>query len=125
MRKTIAILILITAISSCSDSDTFEDIEDNGGTVAPPPSVTDATYSDNVKTIIDGNCVSCHSSGGAASFRPLTTFAEVKAAVEDRGLLDRIQKQTGQSGIMPQGGRMSQSNIDLVVKWSTDGLKEN
>jgi uncharacterized membrane protein len=125
MRKTIAILILITAISSCSDSDTFEDIEDNGGTVVPPPSVTDATYSDNVKTIIDGNCVSCHSSGGAASFRPLTTFTEVKAAVENKDLLGRIQKQTGQSGIMPQGGRMSQSNIDLVVKWSTDGLKEN
>jgi len=78
-----------------------------------------------VKTIIDGNCVSCHSSGGTASFRPLTTFAEVKAAVENSGLLGRIQKQTGQSGIMPQGGRMSQSNIDLVVKWNTDGLKEN
>lgn len=125
MKKTIAFLIIVAGLSSCSDSDSFQDIETPPGTVLPPPSTSTTTYSADVKSIIDGNCVSCHSSGGAASFRPFTTYAEVKAAVENSGLLNRIQLQSGEQGLMPQGGRMSQTKIDLVVKWNTNGLKEN
>lgn len=133
MKKTIALTILLAAFASCSDSDTYQDIEKPTDPVTTPGTGTDpgtqpavaATYTKNVKSIIDANCVSCHSSGRAASFRPLTTYAEVKTAVESAGLLNRIQLQNGQQGIMPQGGRMSQANIDLIVKWNTDGLKEN
>lgn len=133
MKKLTVITILLLSLTGCSDSDTFEDVETtpttgtNPGTGTTPGTDPTASisYSKNVKAIIDGNCISCHSSGRAASFRPLTTYAEVKAAVENAGLLNRIQLQSGQQGLMPQGGRMSQANIDLVVKWNTDGLKEN
>jgi uncharacterized membrane protein len=127
MKKTIALTILLVSLASCSDSDTYQDISTpptTPGTGTPPPATT-ISYTKNVKSIIDGNCISCHSSGRSASFRPLTTYAEVKAAVESAGLLGRIQLQSGQQGLMPQGGRMSQTNIDLIVKWNTDGLKEN
>jgi uncharacterized membrane protein len=126
MKKTIALTILLAALTSCSSSDTYEDVA--GPPTTPVTGTTPATtisYTKNVKSIIDGNCVSCHSSGRSAAFRPLTTYAEVKAAVESAGLLNRIQLQSGQQGLMPQGGRMSQANIDLIVKWNTDGLKEN
>lgn len=126
MKKAIALTILLATLTSCSDSDTYEDVTtppDTPGTGTPP--ATTISYTKNVKSIIDGNCVSCHSSGRSAAFRPLTTYAEVKAAVESAGLLNRIQLQSGQQGLMPQGGRMSQTNIDLIVKWNTDGLKEN
>lgn len=127
MKKAIALTILLAALTSCGDSDTIQDIE------TPPPGTgtpdTDPTttisYTKNVKSIVDANCISCHSSGKSAAFRPLTTYAEVKAAVENTNLLSRIQLQSGQQGLMPQGGRMSQTNIDLIVKWNTDGLKEN
>ncbi|BDU26206.1 MULTISPECIES: cytochrome c [unclassified Flavobacterium] len=122
MKKTILLTILLAALASCSDSDTVQDIETP---TTPTNPTTSITYSKNVKSIIDANCISCHSSGRSAAFRPLTTFAEVKAAVENSGLLNRIQLQNGQQGLMPQGGRMSQANIDLIVKWNTDGLKEN
>lgn len=122
MKKTILLTILLAALASCSDSDTVQDIETP---TTPTNPTTLITYSKNVKSIIDANCISCHSSGRSAAFRPLTTFAEVKAAVENSGLLNRIQLQNGQQGLMPQGGRMSQANIDLIVKWNTDGLKEN
>jgi mono/diheme cytochrome c family protein len=128
MKKLIALTILLAAFTSCSDSDTFQDIEtvtDPGtGTPGTDP-VTTFSYTKNAKSIIDANCIGCHQSGRSASFRPLTTYAEVKAAVENAGLLNRIQLQTGQQGIMPQAGRMSQANIDIIVKWNTDGLKEN
>ena len=48
-------------------------------------------YSENVKPIIDNNCISCHgatpSNGAPMS---LVTYAQVKEAVQNRGLLDRI-----------------------------------
>ena len=126
MKKLIALAILLAAFTSCSDSDTYEDVETPPGTGTPGTDpVTTISYAKNVKSIIDGNCIGCHQAGRSASFRPLTTYAEVKAAVENAGLLGRIQLQNGEQGIMPQGGRMSQANIDLIVKWNTDGLKEN
>jgi uncharacterized membrane protein len=132
MKKLIAITILLFALTSCSDADTYQDIETPPGAVTPPGTGTPGTdpvvatsYTKNVKSIIDGNCTGCHQAGRSAGFRPLTTYAEVKAAVENAGLLNRIQLQTGQQGIMPQAGRMSQANIDVIIKWNTDGLKEN
>jgi uncharacterized membrane protein len=127
MKKAFALTILLASLASCSDSDTYQDVSTPTTTTPETgtPTATTISYTKNVKSIIDGNCVSCHSSGRSASFRPLTTYAEVKAAVESAGLLSRIQLQSGQQGLMPQGGRMSQTNIDLIVKWNTDGLKEN
>ncbi len=130
MKKANALIILLAAFTSCSDSDTYQDIETPPTTGNPNPNpnpepAVALTYSKNVKSIIDANCIACHQSGRSAGFRPLTTYAEVKAAVETAGLLGRIQLQSGQQGLMPQGGRMSQANIDIVVKWNTDGLKEN
>lgn len=132
MKKLIALTILLAALTSCSDSDTYQEIETpTPGTVTPPDPgtptqpVTTTNYNTNVKSIIDANCIGCHQSGRSAGFRPLTTFTEVKAAVENAGLLNRIQLQNGQQGLMPQGGRMSQANIDLILKWNTDGLREN
>jgi len=126
MKKTILLTILLAVFASCSDSDTVQDIETPPTTPTNPTNPTTAvTYNKDVKSIIDANCISCHSSGRSAAFRPLTTFAQVKAAVESAGLLNRIQLQNGQQGLMPQGGRMAQANIDLIVKWNTDGLKEN
>ncbi|WP_281233863.1 cytochrome c [Flavobacterium gelatinilyticum] len=130
MKKVLALTILMAIFTSCSDSDTYQEIETPPTTGTPDPDpnpepATAVTYTKNVKSIIDANCIGCHQSGRSAGFRPLTTYAEVKAAVENANLLGRIQLQTGQQGIMPQGGRMSQTNIDLIVKWNTDGLKEN
>ncbi|MEP6806209.1 MAG: cytochrome c, partial [Flavobacterium sp.] len=123
MKKLIAFTILLAALTSCSDSDTFQDIETPPDTVIPPGPGTPTpepvaafSYTKNAKSIIDANCIGCHQNGRSAGFRPLTTYAEVKAAVESAGLLNRIQLQTGQQGIMPQAGRMSQANIDVIVK---------
>ncbi|MCC9065969.1 cytochrome c [Flavobacterium piscisymbiosum] len=132
MKKIIALTFLLAAFASCSDSDTYQDIETPPDTVTPPgPGTPDPdpvatfSYTKNAKAVIDANCIGCHQSGRSAGFRPLTTYAEVKSAVENAGLLNRIQLQSGQQGIMPQAGRMSQANIDIIVKWNTDGLKEN
>lgn len=83
-------------------------------------------YSSDIKPIIDNNCISCHgatpSNGAPMS---LVTYAQVKEAVQNRGLLDRISRTQGAPGMMPfLGPRLPQSTIDLIVDWNTDGLME-
>ncbi len=89
------------------------------------PLPTLVTYND-VKSIINNNCISCHSNppiNGAPI--PLTTYSEVKTAVENNSLLDRIAKQAGESGAMPAGGpRLPQNQIEQMIQWLTDGLLE-
>ncbi|WP_281233086.1 cytochrome c [Flavobacterium gelatinilyticum] len=122
MKKLLALSILLAVFASCGDADTYEDIENKSEVPDPGTDPVAMTYTKNVKPIIDANCIGCHRAG---SSRALTTYAQVKASVESGALLARIQLQTGQQGIMPQAGRMAQTNIDVIVKWNADGLKEN
>ncbi len=84
------------------------------------------TYKQNVKSIIDNNCISCHAAtprNGAPM--SLVTYAQVKNAIQNRGLLNRISLNNGNSLLMPQGGpRLPQNTIDIVAKWQQDGLLE-
>jgi len=105
-------LVIITV--SC-DSRTYEEIS---GPVNIPQTVK---FSQDVKPIIDQNCVVCHSPGGASSFFPLTDYGLVKSAVDE--ILDRIQRPKGDPLKMPQGGSLSQTNIEIIRKWKADGLQ--
>lgn len=84
------------------------------------------TYEDNIKSIIDTNCIFCHSNppvNGAPM--SLITFDDVKNAVENRGLIDRISS-TDAGFVMPFGGpRLPQNLINLVIQWEQEGLLEN
>ena len=84
------------------------------------------TYSNAVKSIIDNNCIFCHSNppeNGASM--PLLTYDQVKAAVENRDLIERISSED-LGFVMPFGGpRLPQNLIDLVIQWEEEGLLEN
>ena len=88
--------------------------------------IENVTYQD-VKGTFDANCNVCHSNptqNGAPM--PLVNYQNVKQAVLDRDLLDRISRQEGENGLMPFGGpRLPQSTIDLIFQWNADGLLEN
>jgi uncharacterized membrane protein len=75
-----------------------------------------------VKTIIQNNCLSCHSSTGTWAGRPVafdsdSAIAEqsafIKAAVADP--VTFINKR------MPQGGELPAGDIDIIVKWFNKG----
>lgn len=122
MKKNI-LLISVFAIgtvlvSSCSN-DSSDDLSGIDG-------LDEVTYTNTVKSIIDNNCISCHAAtpiNGAPM--SLTTYENVKQAVLERGLLDRISRAQGAQGMMPSGGtRLPQAVIDQVFAWSTQGLNE-
>lgn len=116
--KKYLILLLVVALCSC-ESTTYDELQESetiSGTV---------TYNSHIKPIINANCISCHSEGGVSGFRPLGTYEQLKEAVLTTNLLDRIQRQNGEPGQMPQTGRMPQANIDLILQWNEEGLPEN
>ena len=118
--KTLFIALLCSSIFvGCTD--------DNPGTLMDnSPIVGSTTYNQNVKSIIDNNCVVCHAAvpkNGAPM--SLVTYDQVKQAVLSRGLLTRISLENGNSSLMPNGGpRLPQATIDIIVKWEKDGLLE-
>jgi hypothetical protein len=120
MKKlTLLSVLLITIFFSCSynsEEDLTEEIiiEDL------------VDYDNDIKTIIDSNCISCHSNppiNGAPI--ALTTFNEVKSAVENNNLIGRISTDDLGS-VMPSGGpRLPQNIINLVIQWEQEGFLEN
>lgn len=88
--------------------------------------IDQVTYTNTVKSTIDHNCIVCHSStpqfGAPMS---LVTYEQVKDAVLNRGLLNRISLDQGAIGMMPNGGtRLPQAVIDQIFEWNTQGLNE-
>lgn len=82
------------------------------------------TYFPKVKAIIQANCISCHSSNGDWQGRPVALdtdiqianqYSSIKASVADPATL--LNKR------MPQGGTLSASDIDIIVKWYNKGGK--
>jgi hypothetical protein len=83
-------------------------------------------YIQNIKPIIDNNCVACHGTTPSAGAQTsLVTYNQVKTSVLNNGLLDRISRVQGASGMIHyQGTRLPQNTIDLIIDWNTDGLLE-
>ena len=118
MKKKIYVVVFIGSLLFSCSSNTYAELEEK---VILEELVT---YNSHVKNIIQNNCVSCHSVGNVAGFRPFTSYVLVKDAVLNIDLLDRIQKQNGEPGQMPQTGRMAQNQINIILQWLEDGLLE-
>lgn len=115
----ISLFVLGTVlVSSCTN--------DSSADLSGIDDLDEVTYTNTVKSIIDNNCIVCHAAtpvNGAPM--SLTTYENVKEAVLNRGLLDRISREQGEPGMMPNGGtRLPQAVIDQVFAWNTQGLNE-
>ncbi|RNA63463.1 hypothetical protein D1631_16820 [Chryseobacterium nematophagum] len=109
--------IVLVIVVAC-DSRTYDEASDN-----TPITVEVVRYQQEIKPIVDANCVVCHSPGGAASFQPLTNYEQVRNNISN--ILNRIQRPNGDGLKMPQGGSLSANQINLFLKWQADGLVEN
>ncbi|MEC5157944.1 c-type cytochrome [Chryseobacterium sp. MP_3.2] len=113
MKKLIIILLSTFYLFSC-ESRTYEEISDQ------TPLNATIKYVDDVKPIIDANCIICHAPGGSGSFQILTNYNEVKMSIDE--IINRIQKPIGDPLKMPQGSTLPPQQIEIIKKWKTDGL---
>ncbi|MBC9796990.1 hypothetical protein [Sinomicrobium weinanense] len=117
LSSTFFIVLLTISCSSSNDDDLNPDPDPD-----PDPG-EEVTYVDDVQPIIQSNCLSCHSDPPQNNApMHLTTYNAVKQAVENRGLLTRINST---SSPMPPTGRMSQANRNIIEEWVDQGFIED
>ncbi|MEM7380292.1 MAG: hypothetical protein AAF361_03740 [Bacteroidota bacterium] len=81
------------------------------------------TYDDDIRSIMSTNCIACHANPPTNDApMPLTTFLEVKNAVETRDLISRINSI---SNPMPADGRIPEIDRRKIDAWVTQGFPEN
>lgn len=119
MKTNICLLLSVFALLSSCTSDSESDL------VNPNPSST-ITYNNSIKSIMNTNCISCHGTtpvnGASIS---LMTYQNVKDAVLNYDLIEKISKAQGSSGMMPYGEtRLPQSKIDEVINWKNTGFTQ-
>ncbi len=116
--KILLVVLCGLSITAC-ENDSTDDLID-------PTDIAIARYGEHISPIITNNCLMCHSNppqNGAPM--PLTTYANVREAVENRGLIGRISSPEGAPGHMPNGGpRLPQNLIDLIIQWQEQGFHE-
>jgi uncharacterized membrane protein len=123
MKNIGYLLMLLCMLLSigCSKSDNSEgtpmDDPDGGD-----PNPTALSYQNDIRSIIQGNCVVCHADPPTNNApMSLTTLSQVQSAVETRGLLSRINSTTNP---MPPDGLMPMSARQLIADWVDQGFPE-
>lgn len=115
--KTILVVIVLISIFSCTNDKEDDLIEEINIEVVK--------YNNDVKTIIDNNCIICHHSGtNPLGPFPLETFEQVKDKAQNGALLERIELPNADPAGMPQTGRMPQATIDVITAWADNGFLE-
>ncbi len=110
-KKMLFFGISILFFTSCS-SDSTDDLTD--------PIPTAITYSANVKSIIDQSCAvsGCHNAATNTAELTLETYAQVKDAVMNRGVVGRMESS---SAPMPPTGNLPTTTISIIKKWKEQG----
>ncbi len=73
-----------------------------------------------VKTIIQANCITCHTPGGQGMPIVFVTDEDIssRAASIKAATIDPVSPQNKR---MPQGGELSQADKDVIKKWFEKG----
>lgn len=118
MKKLLSIFVFIgLLLASCSSSD------DGGEIIIDDPNNNELTYVGTIRSIINSNCTSCHGNPPTNNApMPLTTYNEVRGAVETRNLLGRINSSTNP---MPPTGQLPSGTRQLIEDWVDLGMPEN
>jgi len=96
--------------------------------IVPEPIPTDVSFSADIIPIFTANCIGCHTSGGQA---PDLTSANAYNSIISMNLVDTSNPTASilyvkvNTGAMPPGGKLPQSQIDLILKWIQQGAKNN
>lgn len=118
MKKHIVLVVglgLLLGAQSCKKDKAEPEPE-------PAPTPISAKYNNDVKNIMNNYCTACHSGANPSSNLSLTTYAEVKAAAQNRGLYTRMNSSANP---MPASGKLSTDKLAIVDKWIQDGYPEN
>ena len=111
LNFTVVLALLVASLVSCKKEHS-------------PAVVTPENYFPKVKTIIQNNCLSCHSSSGTWEGRP-TAFDTDDAIADQAGAIKAAiaDPVTPTNKRMPQGSALAAADSATIVKWFKKGGK--
>lgn len=107
-------IIILAVITSCGK-------EEDPPEPTPTPNPLEVRYDPDVKAVLSNNCIGCHGTSNPNAGLSLTTYSEVRNAVEMGNLINRVNSS---SNPMPPSGRMSSQNRQVFQDWADDGYLE-
>jgi mono/diheme cytochrome c family protein len=85
---------------------------------------TTVTYSADIAPLIANRCATCHSGNAPSGSLRLTQHSEVVAAVQNRNLMQCVERLTGFSA-MPPSGALSDCELEKLQIWVADNMPNN
>ncbi len=82
------------------------------------------TFSGTIQPVIELYCKGCHSGSAPSAGLSLTTYAQIKEAVDNRQLANHINQAGGYS-VMPPSGQLSKCKLAQFNKWISYGTPNN
>jgi len=77
------------------------------------------TYEKDVKPFVSQSCLKCHKPGGSADFKPLLTYENVRAAVND--MIRRIEDKS--SPMPPPPSQLVGGDAETLRRWIQGGYR--
>ena len=74
-------------------------------------------FTESVFPILESNCTGCHSGTSPSGGLSLADYSEVSPPGILGSVIDRINRDEGQSGLMPPYGKMSEEHISVFQQF--------
>jgi uncharacterized membrane protein len=114
--KKIVYLFLLTFTITCTNSK--QDVTPQ----CKAESTSKITYQDDVKTIIDKNCNSCHSNKSHSGGVKLEDLSDLQFWANSGELYDQIIPFGGNPPRMPKGIPLTNCEVLTIKKWIDGGM---
>ena len=111
LKKIINVVLFPFILFSGCENNVEENSEDN------PVDCTEVEtyYTENVAPILEFNCTGCHSGPTPTAGLSLDSYSNVRAAIKTGDVLDRVNRNSGDGGFMPNGGtKLSDTNLEIL-----------
>ena len=113
---SLIIVVFVISLDSC--------YYDKGDVLGGVCDTTSVTYSNQVRSIIDLNCIDCHGQAGSANPK-LDTYDEVLIQVQNGSFLGSIKHEQGYSPMPKNSSQLDQCQISKVEIWINEGAQNN
>lgn len=108
-------------LSQCK-YDNANDLYGTGGTSCDTSAVT---FSEDISTLINNNCVGCHSDAGPSGGISLEGHSNVSNNALNGALMNRVQRPLGDPLLMPPSGPLSECDQSQLRAWVNEGAPNN
>ena len=121
MNKPLLIIVAMVFFVGCEEN--VEEDYNNGSENGMPTYDCDelrSYYTGSVQPILDSKgCTGCHATSGPTGGLALDSFESVHSGIVYGSVLDRVGREPGEPGFMPQvGTKLSQDHQDILQGFS-------